>query len=421
MKVKKIMIASFLGLFSLGLNAQGISLDFLQEKAKSNNPQTALLPLIQEATNLQIKQLQGAYLPQASLGGQATWQSDVTSLPISLPNIEIAPPPNDQYKVTLDIQQSIWDGGITSSQKKIATSQGLVEAKSTELSLLKVEEQVNSLFFGAILAKKQLNNVNILLEDLNGKLKIAEAGLANGILVKTDVLNLKAAQIEALQNKDGITMKLSGAMEALTILTGEAMNEATVFVVQPSIFDLNQNQRPELDLLNLQQQTLGAQSDLIYSKYKPKVSLFATGGYGRPGLNFLSSTFDTYFLGGVQLKVPLSQLYNGGKYADLQQVKIGQLKLDQQKANFEMMTDVQKASLTKEIERIQHQLTSDDELIEIRKTVKETAEAQLANGVITSEAYLEIANKENLANEMKILHEVQLLQAKENLKTLLGQ
>jgi outer membrane protein TolC len=266
-----------------------------------------------------------------------------------------------------------------------------------------------------------MNNVNILLEDLNGKLKTAEAGLANGILVKIDVLNLKAARIEALQNKDGIRKKLSGALDALTILSGEPLGEATAFLIQPSLFDLNQNQRPELDLLNLQQQTLGAQAGLINSTYRPKVSLFATGGYGRPGLNFLSTTFDTYFLGGLQFKIPLSQLYNGGKYSDLQQVKISQLKVDQQKANFELMTDVQKASLTKEIERIENQLESDQELIEIRSEVKKTAEAQLSNGVITSETYLEISNKENLAREMSILHEVQLLQAKENLKTLLGQ
>lgn len=421
MKKQNLLTAMLLGFISIGLHAQGVSLDFLQEKAKKNNPQAALLPLIQQATDLQIRQLQGAYLPQASLGGQATWQSDVTSLPISLPNIEITPPPNDQYKVTLDIQQSIWDGGITSNQKKIATAQGLVEAKSTELNLLKVEEQVNALFFGAILAQKQMSNVTILLEDLEAKLKNAEAGLVNGILVKSDVLNLKAAKIEALQNKDGISKKLSAAIDALQILTGISLAEATAFNVEASSFDLNQNQRPELDLLNLQQKSLGAQAGLINSKYKPKLSLFATGGYGRPGLNFLSTTFDTYFLGGVQLKVPLSQLYNGGKYTDLQQVKIGQLKLDQQKANFEMMTNVQKAGLVNEIERIQDQLKGDDELIEIRMTVKKTAEAQLVNGVITSAAYLEIANKENLAREMKVLHEVQLLQAKENLKTLLGQ
>jgi outer membrane protein TolC len=419
--MNKYLLFFFLTTSSLLGFGQELTLEYLKESARKRNPQSAMLPLIQEATSLQLKQLQGANLPQASLGGQASWQSEVTSLPISLPNVEIVPPPNDQYRVTLDIQQSLWDGGMTNHQKKLALAQGMVEEKATEVSLLKVDEQVNALFFGAILAQKQIKNIDLALEDLEGKLQNVAAGIANGILVKNDLLNLKAAKIEALQNKDATNKKLAGAMEALTILTGESLSEASVFIVEPSFFDLNQNQRPELDLLNLQQQSLGVQSGLINSKYKPKVSLFATGGYGRPGLNFLSNTFDTYFLGGLQLKVPLSQLYNHGKQTDLQQLKIGQLKLDQQKVNFEMTTNVQKASLTSEIERIENTLKSDMELIEIRKEIKKTAEAQLANGIITSAAYLEIVNKKNLAQELSILHEVQLLQAKENLKTLLGQ
>jgi hypothetical protein len=45
------------------------------------------------------------------LNAQATYQSDVTSLPISLPNVTVNPPNKDQYRATVDVNQLIYNGG----------------------------------------------------------------------------------------------------------------------------------------------------------------------------------------------------------------------------------------------------------------------------------------------------------------------
>ena len=133
---------------------QKISLSQCLQLSETNHPQAATIPLIKQAAELQVKLLNSNYLPQTSLGGQASWQSDVTSVAISLPNFSITPPPQDQYKATVDVVQNIWDGGVLSKQKEVTLANAKIDEQKVTTDLYQVKEQVSALYFGALFAEK---------------------------------------------------------------------------------------------------------------------------------------------------------------------------------------------------------------------------------------------------------------------------
>ncbi|MFT5885080.1 MAG: outer membrane protein TolC [Arcticibacterium sp.] len=410
------------GLSLSGVAQSSISLDDLINQAKENNPQSSQLALIDELSDLKMKKISGANLPQSSLGGQATWQSDVTSIDISLPGIDIQPPPKDQYKITLDVQQNIWDGGLSAGQKSMEMASREVESRKVLTDLYKVEEQVSGLYFAALFADRQRANAALILKELDSKITQVKAAVENGVAIKSDLLNLEARKIELAQSLSEIENKKTAALKALSILSGRQIREDQNLEIPEFTKASNtENQRPELWLLTAQQNAILASKKIIKAKNAPKLGLFATGGYGRPGLNFLAKDFSPYMIGGLSLKIPLSHLYNGGQTNDLQQIKVNQLKMEMQKRSFLMASEVKYTHQKSEIERLESLITSDSKLIAIREQIRNTADAQLANGVIIANEYLTELNKEDLAKQALILHEVQLLQAKQILKLILGQ
>ncbi len=419
--MKKILSLTFVLVASLSFG-QGVSLDELIARAKDHHPQSQQLALIEELTDLQVKQLAGAYLPQSSLGGQATWQSEVTSIDISLPGVSILPPPKDQYKLTLDVQQNLWDGGLTSAQKAMAKSNGEVEKARLNTDIYKIGEQLTQLYFGVLFADKQKANVQVLLAEINKKMNTLQAAVDNGVAVKSDFLAIKAKKIELQQQLAEIEKKKEAALEGIYLLTGQKVSPIEEFEapVNPMVEFANST-RPELTFLSAQQKALSASEKLIKAKNLPKLVLFGTGGYGRPGLNFLARDFSPYLIGGLQLKIPLSYLYNGGQTNDLQQVKVNALRLEKQKQSFLLASNVQLATQQKELERLEGLIESDDQLIAIREQIRMVADAQLENGIVTATDYLEKLDQEDLAKKSKIIHEVQLLQTQRNIKLLLGQ
>jgi len=412
----------FIGLFVSTLLAKAQSLEELIDKAKAHNPQSLQLALIDELSDLKIKQISGSNLPQSSIGGQATWQSAVTSIDISLPGVNIQPPPKDQYKVTLDVQQNIWDGGLSASQKSMEMANREVNSKKVVTDLFQIEEQISNIYFGLLFADRQRSNAALILNELNSKIVQVKAAIENGVAIKSSLLILEAKKIELAQSISEIEKKKSTALKTLSILTGENIDE-NISLEIPEFMELEAmgNQRPELALMTAQQGAIQASEKLVKAKNAPKLGLFATGGYGRPGLNFLARDFSPYMIGGLSLKIPLSHLYNGGQANDIQQIKVNQLKVETQKRGFLMASEVKFANQMAEKERLESLLKSDAQLIAIRGQIRITADAQLTNGVITSNEYLTELNNEDMAKQALILHEVQLLQAKQNLKLILGQ
>jgi len=232
---------------------------------------------------------------------------------------------------------------------------------------------------------------------------------------------LKAELLKADQNTIQLKATRKGMLETLGLFLNKSLPE-NIKLEMPLISSAGvpdeQIQRPELKSFSLQQDLIASQNKLIKARNLPKTSLFVQGGYGRPGLNLLENKFDFYYIGGVRLNWAFGGLYTSKKEKQL--VEVNKRIVDVQKDVFMLNTNASLKTQQSEIEKLKQLIVSDDEIIELRKTVKDAAQAQLNNGVITVNDFLQQINAEDQARQTLIAHHVQLLQAQINYQTILG-
>ncbi|MBN8685825.1 MAG: TolC family protein [Chitinophagales bacterium] len=408
--------------FSLDTGAQPLqqlSLTTAWELAQKNYPAVKQKELVRQTAGISVENLQKGFLPQFSISGQATYQSDVTSVPISVPGFSIEAPNKDQYKLVADVNQLIFDGGLTREQKAVQQLNAKVEDQKVEVELYKVRERINQLFLSILYLDEQLKQVDLVKKDIETGIKKVEAQVQNGVAFKSNLNMLKAELLKAGQRSIEITTSRKGLVAALALFVGQELNDQLI-LEQPvaPVTVAGQIARPELALYNEQEKLIGQQDKLIHAKNQPRASLFAQAGYGRPGLNMLKNDFAFYSIGGLRFNWSLGGLYT--KKKEREQVQISKRVVEVQKETFLLNTNAQLKQQQAEIDKLQQLIRTDDEIIGLRKTVTEAARAQLENGVITANDYLKEVNAEDQSRQSMITHRVQLLQAQINYQTIAG-
>ena len=374
--INTIRIFLILFISSVGLHAQqtALTLEQCYELARANYPTAQNLSLLDESNQLEIKNLNKNFLPQLQLNAQATWQSDVTELPIEapMPGLNIPTISQDQYQATLELRQTLWDGGVTARRKDIQTAATQVEKQSTEVELYNLRNRINQSYFGILLADEQLRLNEVLQENLQARIAKMEAMVANGAATRASLYTLQAELLSAEQKEIEIQASRRATIENLGLLLQQELDENTTFA-KPNENNLSPQtniQRPELTLFQYRNQLLAAQSDLIPATNMPKLSAFATGGYGRPGLNFLDNDFTTYAIVGVGLNWNLSNLYNGKQSNDRQLLTIQQQQVEVQQQAFLLNTNTQTQQLRHEIDQLQASLEKDEQQFALRESIR---------------------------------------------------
>ncbi|THU39983.1 TolC family protein [Niastella caeni] len=397
-----------------------LALEQAYDLARQNYPLIKQKDLVRQTANLTIENLRKGFLPQLNISGQATYQSDVTSVPVSIPGVKIEEPSKDQYKIQAELSQLVYDGGATSAQKNVQNANALVEDQKAEVELYKVKDRINQLYLGILLVDEQLKQVALVKNDIQLGIKRVEAQVKNGTAFRSSQLTLEAELMKNDQRIIELNANRKGLVDVLSLFINKSL-PANVQLEQPAIvmtFAKETIARPELKLYNYQSELFKVQNQLISAKNRPRTSLFVQGGYGRPGLNMLKNEFDLFYVAGVRLNWGLGSLYTTKKERELLQVN--QRMVDVQKELFMLNTNTQLKQQEAELDKLQQLVQSDQQIISIRTQVKEAANAQLSNGVITANDYLKEVNAEDQARQSLIAHQLQLIQAQINYRTLSG-
>lgn len=399
---------------------QQLTLAQAYDMSQKNYPAIKQKDLIRQTANISIDNLQKGFLPQLTLSGQATYQSDVTSIPVSLPGITIESPSKDQYKMLADISQLIYDGGMTKEQKTLQQLNAATEDQKVEVELYKLKERINQLYLSILYLDEQVRQVELVKVDINTGIKRVDAQVQNGIAFKSNLNMLKAELLKTEQRAIEIKASRKGYTDALSLFIGQPLSDNVQLEKPAIVVTVNASEiaRPELKLYSEQQKLIGQQAKIITAKNLPKASFFIQGGYGRPGLNQLKNEFDFYYVGGVRFNWSLGGLYTKNK--EKEQVEVNKRIIEVQKETFLLNTNTQLKQQESEIDKLQQLIVSDNEIISLRKTVTDAAKAQLDNGVITANDFLKEINAEDQARQSLIAHQVQLLQAQINYQTILG-
>jgi outer membrane protein TolC len=396
---------------------QSITLDSCYVLAKKNYPLIKQYELIAKSNEYTLENIAKGYLPQMNINGQATYQSDVTQLPKSIPRVKTLS--KDEYKIYAEANQVIYDGGVIKEQKKLQEANALVDLQQLEVELYKLKDRINQLYFGILLIDEQLKQNFLTKNDIQLGLNKIIAQIANGTALQSNADVLKAELLKADQQTIELNSNRKEFTDMLGLFINRHLSEKTIFIKPENIASSGEIKRPELLMYDEQNKIFDARNNLLTAKNNPKISFFVQGGYGRPAFNILSNNFDPFYIGGLRLTFPLSGFYTIRNEREL--INISRQKTDVQKNTFLFNTQLIMKQQSADITKFQTFLKTDDEIISLRTNVKKAALAQLENGVINSSDYLREVNAEDGARQNKILHEIQLLIAQYNERNTIGE
>ncbi len=420
--MKKILILFFILPFTdvPAQQSDTISLNYCQQLALDNYPLIKQKELLSEAAGLKIKNLNSNYFPQIALNGQATFQSAVTEIPKISPMFDFPSMSKDQYKVTLDVNQVIWDGGLTTAQKKLETTSLQVEQMTVDVEIAKIKDRVNLVYFNILLAQQNEKIIGNIQDELRSKLKKIEAGIRNEVLLQSNADVLKAEIIKTEQQ----LIELANSKNAALNMLSEFINRPLYITTQleapgsstsEPVYD---NKRLEMKLLDLQMNKLDVSKSLVDTKVMPRFYAFGQGGYGRPGFNMLSDDFDFFCIAGAKMSWNISGFYQSGREKRI--LEIQKSILNTQKETFDKNLKIASQKDAAEITKFRQLISKDDEIIQLRQNITKTASTQLENGVITATEYVTELNAEMLARLSLELHKIQMKMAEINYLTSMG-
>ena len=278
--------------------------------ARQNYPLIKQRDLINKTKDYTVSNAAKGYLPALSINGQATYQSAVTNFPFKLPGLTFPQYSRDQYKMYGELDQVIYDGGAIKNQKETAEANQVIQQQSLEVQLYALYDRVNQLFFGALMVNEQLKLNDLLRQDIQNGVDKEKAMLANGVAYRSSVDELSAQLLQAEQTRDELKATQKAFLDMLSLFINSKLDENTPLEkpaeIQPAAAE--NVSRPELQSFDYQKKTFDLQDKMLTTQLLPKLGLFAQGGYGRPGLNFLNNNFSWYYIGGLKLSWNLGSL-----------------------------------------------------------------------------------------------------------------
>lgn len=408
MDMKRTVFFFTLSLAAMLAHAQ-LTLEECQRRAQDNYPLVRQYGLIEKARGYDLSNAGKGYLPQFSLSGKATYQSDITRLPVEIPNLDIEPVPKDQYQVMLEVQQTLWDGGDIRSRKRLTRAASEVELEKQHVDMYALTDRVNQLFFGILLLDEQLKLNSLLQEDLGRTHKQVADYIANGIATLSDLDAVSVEQLNTRQHRVELETTRRAYLSMLAAFTGKDLSSETV-LLKPAAeenIDRQMNNRPELRWYDAQGEQLHQQEAALNTRLMPRFGLFVQGAYGNPGLNMLKDEFNAYYMAGVRMSWNFGSLYtlkNDRRRIDntRQQIETGR---DVFLFNIRLQATQQDAGIVS----MRRQMADDDEIIRLRGNIRRAAEAKVQNGTMTVTDMLREITNESMARQTKALHEVQLL------------
>lgn len=375
--------------------------------------------LLQQKATYEIEAINKGKLPKIDLNAQATYQSDVTQLPIKLPNVTVNPLNKDQYRATLDVNQLIYNGGLIEANTKLKEAQTLTQKQQVEVSLYQLKTKINQLYFSILLLQERESLLISKKEQLLSKIKEVQSGVKFGAILPASEKVLEAENLKIKQQLAEINSDRTKLFQNLASLTFSEIDSKTKLERPTSTIDFaKESSRPELKLYDLQSEQIETSSAILSKNYLPKVNAFGQAGYGNPGLNMLDNSFQTFYMVGVKANWNVFD-WNKTK-SEKQALVVSKEIVSSEKETFQLNNQLQLQEFENEIKKQQEILKTDSELIELRNYILKSSDSQLKNGVITSSEYIvEFTNLYEAKINQK-LHEIQLELAKANYQVIKG-
>ena len=411
-----------LGLMMLPTMAQAQSLEECQQAAERNYPLIQQYGLIEKTTELTVANIQKGWLPQVSASAQATYQSDIMAWPDEMKGmlgqmgLNFEGLKKDQYRVGIDVQQTVFDGGAIRSQKEIARLQGNVQTAQNEVNLYNVRKRVNEMYFGLLLINEQMKLNGDLQELLAANEKKLVSMLKGGTAAESDYQNVKAERLKVVQQATGLEAQRSALQRMLSAFCGIEVKQIVRPPLTPSVG--GGNARPELRAIDAQLRLADAQEKALDAALMPKLGVFAQGYYGYPGYNMfedmLSHKFSWNGMIGARLTWNMGALYT--RKNDKAKIQLQRDMAETNRDVFLFNNNLEQIQQNENIQRYKKLMADDEEIISLRSSIRKAAESKLSHGIIDVNDLVKEINNENAAKVQQTVHEIEMLKEIYDLK-----
>lgn len=421
MKRNRIRLAALLLLLlgAGGAAAAQVTLEQCMELARRNYPQIRQLNLIEEAAEYDIANVSKSWLPQLTISGKASYQSDVVEMPFEIPGFSFDLP-HDQYSVVGELSQTIWDGGTSKSQKELYSAGAEVQKSQLEVSVYSINDRVVQVYLGILLIDAQLRQNDILERSLERNAGQVQACIDNGTAYRADLDMVRVSMLNCEQQKEGLLSDRAAYLEMLERLTGTSLEGQEL--VEPDCDaacpDAAAVTRPELALYDAQRRQNEAQLRQLDSKILPKFNLSLQGGIGRPGLNMLDSSFQPYYTAGIRMSWDLGALYT--RRDEKQKLDVQLRTIESDRETFLFNTGISALQLRSSIDKARRLLEKDGEIIALQESIRAAGEEQYRNGTISMTDLMKRIDDEYDARVAESIHRIQLLMAVYDYKNCVG-
>lgn len=418
-------IALLCGCLLAGLSASAqVTLDECRRLAREHYPEIRQYDLVRRTEEYTLSNARRAWLPQLSFAAQATWQTEVPSFPNALAGmlaqqgIDMPGMNKDQYKAALELNQTLWDGGKSEADKRIARAEAAEQARSADVDLYALQGRVDNLFFGILLLDERIAQTRLTLDLLRSNLEKVRALQRNGVAMQSDADAVEAELLTVNQQLTQVTASRDSYRRMLEIFTGRPLDGERLERPDASEPRSMESSRPELALFDATADKLTAQERLVKAATRPRFGLFAQGYYGYPGMDYFQSMMSSDWSWNAMAGVKMS--WNFGAYYtrknSLAKLRTAKEQVEMQREIFLFNTRLQTAEESGDIARLRKALADDDRIVALRRSVREAAESKLRNGVIDTDDLLRKITDEAAAATARSAREIELLKTIYELK-----
>jgi outer membrane protein TolC len=406
MQIARLFFFAIFLVYSVPSSGQ-VRLEDCQRLARENYPMIRQYELIELTREYTMSNANKNYLPRLDvtlIGGM------ISGLPsFSAPGEGSSSSSDMQLISVVQLNQPIWDGGVTKAKKGVIEANTAVEKAELEISLYALEERINNLFFGILLIDEQIGQLEILRSSMQINLDRVNVAVENGTAYKSDIDEIQVEMINIDQRMEELRSNRNAYINVLGAMTGRKIEVSSSLerpVVEDNFLQL-ENNRPELRRFQSQGAMIEAQRQIDRSALYPKIGLLGFATLIEPGIDFGASTIDNIFVGGLSLNWNLDGLYRNGNNKKLTELNLQKVAI--QKETFLFNNELELTQTRLDLNKFRNLVEQDREILELKTRIKEAYELKYENGVSTMSELLKRTHDESAARQNLVIHEIQYL------------
>lgn len=394
------------------------------EMARLNYPLIQRYDLIRRGAEYTVANIKKGWLPQVQLSVQGSIQNRAAQFPeqmktlLSMSGYSIQGMPKEQYRLQMEVTQTLWDGQRMARGADVARREASVEAAQNEVGLYQVQLRVRDLFFALLLVDERIRLNLDLQQLLQSNEDRLERMLRRGVAMQSDVDQVRVERLGAVQTGDELLSLRRATGKMLALFCGVAQIDSLEKPPLPAEDQAAPTLRPELALIDRRLHLADAQARSLRSQLLPTLGLFAQGYYGRPGFNLFDDMTrrrpSLNALLGVCLSWSIGSVYTLRN--NLRRIEVQRAEAENARQVFVFNNQLEQTQHRERIEARRRWMQTDDEILALRTRVRRAAEAQLLHGTIDIHRLLQEITRENTARIARSTHEIEWLQAQYELE-----